>query len=155
MLYQRLFFPVYIFATAIVIYLTVPRPELKKYVQYALITGGLGDFFMAAFFQRVLGLVHYQNNWIFDFFGMNALSPVGWTATHVLFLYLLPRRKLLLYPYVGLFAVLSMTFGIVARNAGLFTFSPRFFYFVDPFIFLTWWGGAAWFFLTTNRNERD
>jgi hypothetical protein len=126
--------------------LLIPRDQYKKFVIYGLITGAIGDTLFVSLLQKIFGLISYTDNGIFNVFGMNYIVPFAWALVHMVYLYFLPARKLFLYPYIALFALLSEGYGIVIHNLGLFDFNPIYYFYIAPFIFLIWWGSSAWFF---------
>jgi hypothetical protein len=142
-----LFFPVFLFVALILTLIYIPRRRYKKYLIYAVITGGLGNMILTVIINHVFGVAHYTQIGIINIFGYNFLEPFAWTFVQMLFLYFLPVRKWFLYAYVLGFVGISVGFGYMIKNLGIIIENkPIFSQFIGPFVFLAWWSGTVWFF---------
>ncbi|KUO62569.1 MAG: hypothetical protein APF84_02130 [Gracilibacter sp. BRH_c7a] len=150
-----LFYPTFLIGTFILTLIFIPRNQYKDYFIYGLLIGGLGDIIAVTFMQNLLGLMWFKNQGIFNVFGHIALSPLSWTVTVIIFLYFLPRKRWFLYPYILTWAAISLGYGYVVHNVGLFDFVSWLYPIPAYFIFLGWWILAAWLFLKTSPLARE
>lgn len=144
-----IFYPGYLLFAFILTLIFIPRKEYKNYFIYGILLGGLGDFVIVLIFQNLLGIIWFKNQGMFNVLDQIALSPPSWTLTVMLFLYFLPARRLFLYPYVATWAVTSVGFGYVVRNAGLFDVQPWFYPIPGYLTFLSWWVAVTWIYTKT------
>ncbi len=107
------------------------------------------------FMQNLLGIMWFKNQGVFYVLGQMALSPLCWTVTIMIFLYFLPRKRWFLYPYILTWAFISLGFGYIVHNVGLFDFVYWLYPIPAYFTFLGWWIFAAWLFLKTSPMARD
>ncbi|TGE31080.1 hypothetical protein [Desulfosporosinus sp. Sb-LF] len=147
---STLFYPSYILIAFVVVYLTIPPKDLKKYFIYGMLLGGVGDVVVVGLFQNVLHIIWFKNTGIFNFLGENLLSPPSWMLTVMIFLRFLPLRKLFQYAYVLGFAVFSVGYGYLVHNVGLFDFKPWYYPFFAYLTFLIWWSTITWVFVKTS-----
>jgi hypothetical protein len=127
-----------IFLLALVV--LVPRTEIRRLAVYGLIFGSMYD---------VIGLTigHLTNlfRWInFGPFGYGYLpldSPICWCAFYIMYFYLLPKHKLLVYIFPVSGIVMSMIYSRVLVNLEMFiepSFLPRLANFTLWFSYATW-----------------
>ena len=105
--------------------------------------------------QNILSIMWFKNQGIFYVLGQIALSPLSWTVTIMIYLYFLPSSRWFLYPYVITWAFVSIGFGYIAQNVGMFDFAPWLYPIPGYIIFLAWWGFAAWLFRKTSPLVND
>lgn len=142
----------YLFLIKLVIFLLlliliVPRAEIRRLAVYGIIFGSAYD---------VIGLTigHFTNTfrWInFDPFGYNYLpldSPVSWCAFYIMYFYLLPKQKPLLYIFPISGIVMSMIYSRVLVNLGMFI-EPNFLLRLANFTL--WFSYATWGYLKLNK----
>lgn len=151
---QVLFYPLFLCIALILTLVYIPRPQYKKYLIYAAATGGLGEMIIAIILNTLFNMGHYTRIGIFNIFGYNYLSPFVWTFLQMLFLYFLPVRRGFLSAYILGFVGISIGFGYMIENLGIFVFNPTFYRWISPIIYLTWWSGTAWFFRRTEGINR-
>lgn len=126
-----------IFLTLLVI--VVPRAEIRRLAVYGIIFGSAYD---------VIGLTigHWANlfRWTnFGPFGYNYLpldSPIAWCAFYIIYFYLLPKQKPLLYVFPLSGIVMSMIYSRVLVNLGMF---------IEPYFILRLANFTFWFCLAT------
>ncbi len=152
-----LLYPVFLTIMFILTLIFIPRHQYKQYLVYGFLIGGLGDAVVVTIMQNLLGVMWFKNQGLFSVMGHHALSPPSWTVTFMLFLYFLPKRRSFLYPYILTWSLYSVGYSYVVRNAELYDFRPWLMPYVGCFIFLGWWGFAAWLFQKTSSlvNEED
>lgn len=125
----------------------VPRPEIRRLFAYGIIFGSLYD---------VIGLTigHFTNlfRWInFYPFGYGYLplaSPISWCAFYIIYFYLLPKQKPLLYIYPISGILMSMIYSRVLVNLGMFI-EPNFFLRLANFTL--WYSYATWGYLKLSQ----
>ncbi|MHB8072341.1 hypothetical protein [Desulfosporosinus fructosivorans] len=133
-----------IFLLALVIF--VPRTEIRRLTVYGIIFGSTYD---------VIGLTigHLTNafRWInFAPFGYGHLpldSPVSWCSFYIIYFYLLPKHKPLLYIFPVAGIVMSMIYSRVLVNLGMFI-EPNFLLRLANFTI--WFSFATWGYLKLN-----
>ncbi|HHT42039.1 MAG TPA: hypothetical protein GX014_01365 [Firmicutes bacterium] len=148
-----LFYPVFVILVFLLTLIFIPRERYKHYLIYGLLVGGLGDIIVVTTFQNILGAMWFKNQGLFFVLRHHALSPVGWTFSVMIFLFFLPERRGFLYPYVPLWAAISVAYGYIVKNANLYDFQEWLFPIVAYLTFLAWWAFAAWFYLRTSNPE--
>jgi hypothetical protein len=117
-----LFYPVYLLIGFVLTLIFIPQKDYKEYLLYGIIVGALGDVIMVGLFQNLFHIMWFKNMGIFDVLRQNALSPLSWTVTVMLFLRFLPGRRTFCYIYILTFSCASVAYGIVVRNANLYDF---------------------------------
>lgn len=143
-------YPVYLFLVFILTLIFIPQSRYKQYFIYGVLLGGLGDVLLVFIFQNLLHIMWFKNAGIFNVLGQNALSPLCWTFTVMLFLRFLPFRRPFLYLYCVAFAFASTGYGYLVHNADLFDYRPWLYPYVSMLIFLGWWSFTAWVFMKTS-----
>lgn len=149
-LISSLFYPVFLVTVFILTLIFIPKDKYKEYFLYGFLVGCLGDIIVVFFCQDILGLMWFKNLGMFNVLNQMALSPLCWTVTIMIFLYFLPRKRLFLYPYVLTWALVSLGYGYMVHNAGLYDFVHWFYPFPAYIVFLGWWSLTAWLFLKTS-----
>ncbi|AET67778.1 hypothetical protein Desor_2174 [Desulfosporosinus orientis DSM 765] len=127
--------------------LIVPKAEIRRLAVYGIIFGSAYD---------VIGLtIGYFTNifrWInFEPFGYNYLpidSPVSWCAFYIMYFYLLPKQKPLLYAFPISGIVMSMIYSRVLVNLGMFI-EPDFLLRLANFTL--WFTYATWGYLKLHK----
>lgn len=127
--------------------LLVPKTEIRRLTVYGIIFGSAYD---------VIGLTigHLTNlfRWInFGPFGYNYLpidSPVSWCAFFIIYFYLLPKHKPLVYIFPVSGIVMSMVYSRVLVNLGMFI-EPSFILRLANFTL--WYSYATWGYLKLNK----
>lgn len=152
---QTLFYPTYILIAFIVVLLTIPQGDLKKYFIYGVIFGGLGDVIIVGLYQNILHIIWFKNAGIFNVLGQNLLSAPSWILTVMIFLRFLPIRKLFQYTYVLGFGAFSVGYGYLVHNVGLFDFKPWVYPLFSYFTFTFWWTAITWVFVKTSPLIRN
>lgn len=152
---QLLFYPVFLVATFCLTLIFIPKVLYKEYFIYGFLIGGLGDIVAVGLMQNILGLMWFQNQGIFYVLKQMALSPLCWTVTVMIFLYFLPTKRAFRYPYILTWAALSLGYGYIVHNVGLFDFVPWLYPIPAYLIFLGWWSFASWFFRKTSPLALD
>ncbi len=152
---STLFYPSYILIAFIILFLTIPQKDLKKYFIYGVLFGGFGDVVVVGLLQNVLHIIWFKNAGIFNVLGENLLSPPSWILTVMIFLRFLPSRRLFLYAYILGFAVFSVGYGYLVHNVGLFDFKPWYYPFFAYLTFLPWWSTITWVFIKTSSLIRN
>ncbi|NLL53487.1 MAG: hypothetical protein GX248_12395 [Peptococcaceae bacterium] len=147
---RLLFYPVFLIAVFCLTLIFIPKIKYKEYFIYGFLIGGLGDIIVVGFMQNILGVMWFYNQGIFNVFKMMALSPLCWTANIMIFLYFLPAKKSFRYPYILTWACISLGFGYVVHNIGLFDFVDWLYPIPAYLIFLCWWSFATWLFRKTS-----
>ena len=145
-----LFYPVYLLIGFVLTLIFIPQKDYKEYLLYGIIVGALGDVIMVGLFQNLFHIMWFKNMGIFDVLRQNALSPLSWTVTVMLFLRFLPGRRTFCYIYILPFSCASVAYGIVVRNANLYDFQAWFYPIPAYLIFVMWWSFAAWIFNKTS-----
>jgi len=145
-----LFYPVYLLIGFVLTLIFIPQKDYKEYLLYGIIVGALGDVIMVGLFQNLFHIMWFKNMGIFDVLRQNALSPLSWTVTVMLFLRFLPGRRTFCYMYILTFSCASVAYGIVVRNANLYDFQAWFYPIPAYLIFVMWWSFAAWIFNKTS-----
>lgn len=139
-------FALFMFLMAATFFIIVPKQQYKEFLTYGILFGGVADAIMATFF-TLINCIQYKNMGPFNIFNIfPSWMPVTWTYMFGLYFYLLPVRRLILFPYLLGFAALTYVTGIVFQNLGLFEYTGTFIY-AAPFVFLGWFGAATWFYL--------
>ncbi len=150
-----LFYPTFLIGSFLLTLIFIPRNIYKEYFIYGFLIGGLGDILIVMFMQNVLGVMWFKNQGMFNFLGQIALSPLCWTVSIMIFLYFLPRKRWFLYPYILTWAAVSLGFGYIVYNVGLFDFVDWLYPIPAYFTFLGWWTFTAWLFLKTSPLVKD
>ncbi len=145
-----LFYPVYLLIVFVLSLIYIPKRQYKEYLIYGLLTGALVDIALVGFLSKVLRIMWFKNQGIFEVLGQHYLSPPSWAFTVMLYLYFLPRQRWFQYGYILLFAWFSFSYGLMVRNCDLYDFKPLAYYIGAPFAFLGWWIFVTWFFLKTS-----
>lgn len=145
-----LFYPIYLLIGFVLTLIFIPQKEYKEYLLYGIMAGGLGDVIMVGLFQNLFHIMWFKNMGVFGVLGQNALSPLSWIVTVMLFLRFLPGRKTFLCIYILTFGCASTAYGIVVRNANLYDFQAWFYPIPAYLIFVMWWSFAAWLFSKTS-----
>jgi len=144
------FYPTFLIGTFILTLIFIPKKEYKEYFIYGFLIGGLGDIIIVYLMQNMFGIMWFKNQGIFSVLGQMALSPLCWTVSIMIFLYFLPRKRWFLYPYILTWASISLGYGYIVHNIGLFYFVDWLYPIPAYFVFLGWWILAAWLFLKTS-----
>lgn len=150
-----LLYPTFLIITFLLTLIFIPKDKYKEYFIYGILIGGLGDIVVVFLMQNVLGIMWFKNQGIFYVLGQMALSPLCWTESIMIFLYFLPRKRWFLYLYLLVWASISLGYGYIVHNAGLFYFVYWLYPIPAYFIFLGWWIFTAWVFLKTSPLVRD
>jgi len=150
-----LFYPIYILIAFIVVLLTIPQRDLKKYFIYGVLFGGVGDVIVVGLYQNVLHIIWFKNAGIFNVLGQHLLSPPSWILTVMIFLRFLPLRKLFQYAYVLGFGAFSVGYGYLVYNVGLFDFKPWVYPLFAYLTFTFWWSTITWVFVKTSSLIRN
>ncbi len=145
-----LFYPVFLVITFGLTLVFIPKIKYKEYFIYGFLIGGLGDIIVVALMQNILGVMWFKNQGIFYVLKMMALSPLSWTVTIMIFLYFLPSTKSFRYPYILTWACISLGYGYIVHNIGLFDFVDWLYPIPAYLIFLCWWSFASWLFRKTS-----
>jgi hypothetical protein len=115
-LFKALFFGL----AAVVI---IPKKELRKFFVYGLIFGGAGDLLLILVMGTLLHQLKYLNMGVFNIFGIFPFwTPLAWTFTLMFFLYCLPLRKIIYYPYIICFGMFGYMVGILLQNFNLYEY---------------------------------
>ncbi|AZO94236.1 hypothetical protein [Halocella sp. SP3-1] len=125
----------------------VPRNEIRRLTVYGIIFGSFYD---------VIGLtIGYLTNtfrWInFNPFGYGYIpidSPISWCTFFIMYFYLLPKNKLLVYIYPISGVIMSMIYSRVLVNLEMFI-EPVFLLRLANFIL--WFTFATWGYLKLNK----
>ncbi len=141
-----IYFPVQLAIFVLALVILVPRAEIRRLFGYGIIFGSFYD---------VIGLAigHLTNafKWInFGPFGYGYLpisSPVSWCAFFIMYFYLLPKHKPLVYIFPVSGIIMSMVFSRVLVNLGMFI-EPNFFLRLANFTL--WFSYATWGYLKLN-----
>ncbi len=128
----------------------IPREKYRVYLIYGFLVGGLMDVLIVTILNNFLGIIQFKNQGIFNALGHHALAPICWTLIMALFLYLLPKPSIFLYFYILAWGLLSIGFGYIVHNVGLFDFQPWFYPFPALIIFIVWLTFAAYLFRNTS-----
>lgn len=145
-LYKAIFFG---FAALILI----PKEQYRKYILYGIFLGMIPQLLIVIVFSGLLHWYRYENMGVFNIAGLVPFwSPISWMFAVSYFLYLLPRKRIVLYLYVGLFSVYGPMVGTVLENYGLFKYVGLFRY-VSPLMYLLWFGLAAWIYIRAEKIE--
>ena len=150
-----LFYPVFLVITFCLTLIFIPKTKYKEYCIYGILIGGLGDIIAVGLFQNILGVMWFKNLSIFYVLKMMALSPLCWTVTVMIFLYFLPAKKSFRYPYIFTWAGISLGYGYIVHNVGLYDFLNWFYPIPAYLIFLCWWGFASWLFRRTSPLAKE
>jgi len=150
-----LFYPTFLLGTFLLTLIFIPKNLYKEYFIYGFLIGGLGDIIIVAIMQNGLGIMWFKNLGFFNVLGQMALSPLSWTVSVMLFLYFLPKKRLFIYPYLLTWAAISLGYGYIVHNVGLFDFVSWLYPIPAYFTFLGWWILAAWLFLKTSPLSKN
>src|SRR5690554_852935 len=121
----------------------IPKKLYKKYFIYGLIFGGLVDFVLVLMIGVIAGGVQYKNMGVFSVFDITSFwTPISWMLVQMIFLYLLPRKKLYFYPYVLSYGIFGYCVGLVLENFGLFKYRGVFRY-LYPLVIIGWFYSVA------------
>lgn len=142
---QELFFPSFISILAIVSFILIPRHLYKKYFIYSFFTGAITNTIIILVLSKLLHLFEYKNLGFFIIKGFPFYVPIAFLLVHMLYLYFLPIQQVFLYPYIVVWAIFGLMFGMLAQNIGVFDFLGNYIY-AAPFVYLAWFGMAAWVF---------
>ncbi|KGK87398.1 membrane protein [Desulfosporosinus sp. HMP52] len=134
-----------IFLLALIV--LVPRAEIRRLAVYGITFGSMYD---------VIGLTigHLTDvfRWInFGPFGYGYLpidSPISWCAFYIMYFYLLPKHRPLVYIFPVSGIVMSMIYSRVLVNLGMFI-EPNFLLRLANFTF--WFSLATWGYLKLNK----
>lgn len=132
-------------------YLVIPKEQLKKFFIYGLILGGILDTIIVILFGKVFSFFQYKNMEVFNILDIYSFwTPITWTFVLMMFLYLLPSKKIFLYPYVLSFGFLNYSVGLVMQNFGLFEYIGWYKY-VAPLTFIGWYSISVWAFCKSEK----
>lgn len=142
----QLVYPAYLLIAFTLTVIFIPRNKYRRYFICGFLVGCLGDVIIVFILQNLLHVMFFTNQGMFYVLKLNALSPLGWTLTMILFLYFLPSNRWFQYPYIATWAFCSLSFAYILRNAGLYDFVPWLYPIPISFLFLGWYSFAAWVF---------
>lgn len=139
-----LLYPALLITLTILVLFLIPRSELRDYLPYGIVLGGLVDVALTWLLQDVFRVIRFCNLGLFHCSGQTVLSPLAWTLVITLYLYMWPQTGNLRYAYTFAWAVLATAFGEVLNNVGLFQYVtwfypiPLFLVLLGQFVFATW-----------------
>ncbi len=134
--------------------LLIPKDRLRHYLVYGLILGGFLDIVIVIAFTNI-HLIRYKNFDPFGVFGvMSLFTPIAWALAFAIFFFLLPRKKLVLIPFIFTYSFFGYSLGLVLENLNTFEYIGWWHYGAPFFIFL-WFAGAAWVYLHLENGEHE
>jgi hypothetical protein len=144
--------PIYTFALALTLIVSVPRKDIRRLAIYGIMFGAMNDI-IALTLGKLLGTYEYINfaplgYWVYPFF-----APIAWTIFFILYFYFLPKPKPLMYVYVISGIGYAVFFAQLLFNLGIMVVHPKFFsLYVDRLfdsilVFSLWFPLSTWGFL--------
>ncbi|MCR3921443.1 MAG: hypothetical protein NUK65_02865 [Firmicutes bacterium] len=126
----------------------VPKAEIRRLAGYGLLFGSVYDVI-----GLTIGHLTKAFSWInFGRFGYGYLpldSPISWCAFYIMYFYLMPKHKPLIYLFPISGVVMSMIYSRVLVNFGMFDEPDSFLLRVANFS--VWFTYATWGYLKLNR----
>lgn len=136
----------------VIMLLLIPKDRLRHYLAYGLIFGGLLDIVIVVALTS-MHLIRYKSFDPFGIFGVVSLfTPIAWALAFAIFLFMLPRKKPLLVPFIFTYSLFGYSLGLVLENVNVFEYIGWWHYGAPVLIFL-WFAGAAWVYLHLESSE--
>ncbi|PKM81962.1 MAG: hypothetical protein CVU89_06380 [Firmicutes bacterium HGW-Firmicutes-14] len=121
----------------------IPKTVYKKFLVYGLFLGAVMDICVILLLEK-LNIIMYYNMGPFSILGYFPFwTPIAWMFAMMLFLYFMPKQRLLLYAYILTFAAFGVMVGIMLKNFGLYRLNMYALFFA----FLLWFSFAAWVYI--------
>ncbi len=131
--------------------LLIPKSQYKKFFIYGLLFGGAFNVLIILILSGIFKLFQYRYLGFAGIWGLfSFFTPVTWMFVFMIYLYLLPVRKIFLYPYIASFIVFGFIFGQPLEGVGMFKFYKNYQYF-QPITFIIWFSAAAWAYIKGER----
>lgn len=149
-----LIYPIYMLALGALVYLTVPKHQIKKLAFWAVLFGASVNILAIMVFGKVFNVGGHINFMPFGFLGIPFFPPIAWTAYYLLFFYVIPRQKpwkwvfvLIASFYATFFSNVLVQLGILKWNYGRI---------VVPFlIYSSWHAAVTWAFFRFTEGATD
>lgn len=149
---EVLLYPGLLMVLFILMVFLIPRSDLRYYLPYGIVLGGLMDVVLTWLFQDIFKVIKFTNLGMFHCSGQTVFSPLGWTLVITLYLYLWPKSGGLKYAYTVTWSVLAVAFGQLLANVGLFQYVPWFYPIPLFFVLLGQFVFAVWIFQRSKVN---
>lgn len=126
--------------------------EIRRLFIYGLIFGGLVDLILVCIIGNLTGRFGYINYGPFGLLGIHIMAPISWTIFFIIYFYLLPEKKVYIYPDVFMGFFFSILFGHMISGLSILKLTHP----IDSIIaFLLWFPIATWgYFRLTNNTYR-
>lgn len=144
---KQFIYPIYTGALVLLMFIVVPRKEIRRIVIYSIVFGGVLDVLAILLFTKALGMGGYINYAYFGAFGIPLFPPISWVAYYTMFLYILPQNKPWKYIFPVIAGCFSLYFSYVLQALGIFRWnygSPLLHLLI---IYIPWECSVAWLYL--------
>lgn len=119
----------------------------KKFFIYGLFLGAGFNVLVIFILSGVFQLFKYHHLGPFGVLGLFSIwTPLSWLFMLMVYLFLMPVRKVFFYPYVISFIVFNYFIGSTYTGLGLIELKHGYHYY-QPITFLVWFALAAWVYI--------
>ena len=129
----------------------MPKTAIKKFFSYGLVLGGFAYILINLIITSVLHLAKYTNMGQFGIYGLfSYCTPISYSLVMMLYLYLMPKIKILYFLYTVAFALFGYCLGVMLENYDAFHYLGVWRYLAPVGLFV-WFRIAAWVYLKYER----
>lgn len=140
-----LIYPLYTAALGALVYLTVPKYQIKRLAFWAVLFGAGVDIPAVMVLTKVFNVGGHINYMPFGFLGIPFFPPIAWSAYYLLFLYVIPKQNPWKWVFVLIAAGYSTFFSNILVQLGILKWN--FGSVIVPFlIYVSWNSVVTWLF---------
>lgn len=141
---------IYTTVFSIILVKVVPKSEIRRLFNYALIFGGVFDVVVVEI-ANLFGEFRYIDYGEFGLFGLHFMAPISWTVFFIIYFYLLPRKKIYVYLYTTMGIFYSVLFCQMITKLGVLKLAHGILSSIIPF--LMWFPTATWGYLKLKKMD--
>lgn len=135
---------------ALVAFTIIPKEKYKKFILYGFFFGYIMNIILVLLL-TALNQLQYTHLGYFSVFGYFSIwTPIAWMFAFSLFFYLLPIRKIFLYPYIFVFGLTSSMVGHILEQIGVYT-TIGIYKYIAPVLFIAWYAVSAHVFYSQEK----
>lgn len=137
---------IYTAVLGVILICLVPRKDIKEFLIYGMIFGGVYDVFWILVIM-VLRVGGYKNFGPFGFLGIPFFPPIAWSIYFIMFFYFLPKKGLVVPYFFAIAATFyAIFFSNVLHNLNIFQWIKSSFA-LPLLLYGIWHVSATWAFL--------
>jgi hypothetical protein len=124
---------IYTFIFAVIMFVTVPRTEIRRLSIHGIIFGAVIDVVLVTI-ANAIGAFRYINYEPFGMIGIHFFAPISWAIFFVLYFYFLPEKKIYIWIYTAAGIFYSTFFCQTITKLGVLKLSHGLIDSIAPFV---------------------